>query len=407
MQLKRKIIINAVVPVPMAPFVAGVAALIWPLVASAQVQDIRVVAYNTQGDVSSPTPTGVLPDIETVLEGIGEEKYAGDGIQQLPDIIGLEETTSNSETVAPIVTALNQFDLSTYGESNVYSYSSYQATESGGSATDGNGPNALIYNQKTLNLMASVPVDPLGGTMNLGATSGEYREVMRYQFQPLADTGTQKGIFYVYVVHAKSLADGNTTVDQTDQMEEATIIRNNELTLPSNASVIYMGDWNVDGSTDPSMTVMSATGQGQAFDPLNPTWASQDWAENNAYKAILTESDDDLRYRDDLQLMTANVLNDTPGSLNYIANSDHAFGNYGVTSEGGNIDSSANIAAMDDLFGPLTASQILAAMNADEGSDHLPVVADYFIAIPEPASLGVVMFAGTLFLRPRRGDRQS
>ena len=139
---------------PLAPLtLAALTAAIWPLGAFAQTtQDIRIVTYNTQGDVSSPTPTGVLPYVATVLEGIGQQKYAGDGILQLPDIIALQEATSNSTTVVPLASDLNSY----YG-SNIFSTSTYQASTSDGN-TDGGGPNGLIYNQNRINLIASVGV---------------------------------------------------------------------------------------------------------------------------------------------------------------------------------------------------------------------------------------------------------
>ena len=110
------------------------------------------------------------------------------------DIFGLEETTSNSTTVAPIVSNLNSY----YSGAAVYAQSPYQATEAGGDLADGNGPNALVYNTSTLKLLASVGV----GTPE-GSTNGEYRQVVRYEFQPVGDTGST-GIFYVYVSHMKS-----------------------------------------------------------------------------------------------------------------------------------------------------------------------------------------------------------
>jgi autotransporter-associated beta strand protein len=335
-------------------------------------QDIRIVTYNTQGDVSSPSPSGVLPYLATVLEGIGQEKYVGDGILQLPDIIALQETTSNSTTCAPLATDLNDY----YG-SDIYTYSTVQGTQSGEN-DDGNGPNALIYDQNTINLIASVGV----GTPE-GSENGEYRQVMRYEFQPIADTGTSNGIFYVYDCHAKSLSSGSESQDQEYQEEEAAIIRNNEATLPSNAAVLYVGDWNVNASTDPSMVEMTSSGQGQAFDALNPTNASEDWAENSAYQGLMTESDTDLRYRDDIEFMTSNVLDDVAGNLDYVANSAHAFGNNGTTNEGSSVNSSSNTALNDiEGNGPLTPSEVFDAMNGSLGSDHLPVVADYSEALP-------------------------
>jgi len=49
----------------------------------------------------------------------------------------------------------------------------------------------------------------------------------------------------------------------------------------------------------------------------------------------------------------------------------------------------------------LTPSEVLAAMNNTQGSDHLPVVADYMIAVPEPSSLAIVA-VGSLLLARRR-----
>src|SRR2546422_9879842 len=82
--------------------------------------------------------------------------------------------------------------------------SAYQATESGGFTASGNGPNAVVYNTNTVQLLASVPVDPPGGTNNLGSVSGEYREVMRYEFAPAGVTPSAANEFYVYVSHYKS-----------------------------------------------------------------------------------------------------------------------------------------------------------------------------------------------------------
>ncbi len=363
-------------------FTAALAVALWPLYAQSQtLQDIRLVTFNTQGDVGISN-TSLLPNLATVLEGVGQEKYVGDNLLQLPDIIALQETTSNSTTVAPLVTDLNNF----YG-SNIFGSSTYQATQHG-SPTVGNGPNALIYNQTTLNLIASVGVGTPGG-----ASNGEFRQVVRYEFQPLVDTGTSNGVFYVYDSHYKSGSAGTSDDGSTDgalRNGEAQIIRNDEAAnLPANAAVVYVGDYNLDGSSEAMYQTLTAANspsgvnQGQAFDPLNPTDNySLNWSENSTYKGILTESDNDLRYRDDLQTMTSNVLNDAPGTLDYIANSYHAFGNNGSTAVFGNINSGSN-SALNDIIGngSLTPSQVFAAMNNSTGSDHLPVVADYSIGI--------------------------
>ena len=321
---------------------------------------IRVAAYNIEADVNGvATP---LPGLYQVLEGIGEEQVQGD-VQPL-DILSLEETTSNSETIAPIVSNLNSF----YAGLAVYAQSPYQATQYG-SNTIGNGPNGLVYNTLTLNLLASVGV----GTPE-GATNGEYRQVVRYEFQPVGDMGST-GIFYVYVSHMKS---GSTSADATDRGEEATIIRNDEASLPANASVLYMGDLNT-APPEAMFTNFTAAGQGEAYDPVNFSTSVQ----------YFSESDTDLRYRDDYQLMTANVLNDTAGSLGYVSGSLHNFGNNGTTPANGSVNSGSDTALNSDLVqdGPPNSFISASALYGDltTASDHLPVVADYAVPIGGPS----------------------
>jgi hypothetical protein len=342
--------------------------------------NVRLVTYNTQGDTGISN-NSLLPNLATVIEGIGQQQYVGDNILRLADIVALQETTSNSTTVSPLVTDLNSF----YG-SSVYSFSSYQATQSGGN-TSGNGPNALIYNQTTMNLMASVGVGTPGGSSN-----GEYRQVVRYQFQPIADKGTSAGVFYVYDSHYKSGSAGTKTGTTTDgalRNEEAQIIRNDEAAhLPASAAVIYVGDYNGDGSSETAYQTLlaanspSGVNQGQAFDPLNPTnIPNEDWG-TSPYVGWMSESVNDLRFRDDLQTMTSNVYNDAANVLGYVANSLHAFGNNGTTALKGNVNTGTNTSLNDIIgHGTLTTGQVLSAMNNTTGSDHLPVVADYSIAI--------------------------
>ena len=166
----------------------------------AQTRTLRIVTYNIEADINgaiSPLPGLIAPPDNTnnyqaggVLEGIGEELVGGDGAQPI-DILALQETTGNSVTVGPIVNALNTF----YSAPGMYTNSPYQATESNGVVTNGNGPNAIVFNTRTVQLLASAPVDPVGGTNALGASSGEYREVMRYKFAPAGVAATPSNVF--------------------------------------------------------------------------------------------------------------------------------------------------------------------------------------------------------------------
>jgi len=336
-----------------------------------------------------------------VLEGIGEEILGSDPAQPL-DVLALQETTGNTITVAPIVNGLNSF----YNAPGMYAMSSSQATESGGDVADGNGPNALVYNTKTLQLLASVPVDPTGGTSKLGSSSGEYREVMRYELAPAGMTPTATNEFYIYVSHYKS---GTSSGDLTARNGEAQIIRTNEaIDLPANARVLYVGDYNITTSGEASyQTILSNTApngihQGQGIDPLNPTnnpninWGTSTTATN--ILAMESDSATDLRYRDDLQVMTTNVYFGVAGGLALVPGTYHVFGNNGTTAYYGSVNSGSDTALNSDLEpgAPISASQLY--LDLTDASDHLPVVADYTIPItvPAPAFQSVTATGGTV-----------
>ena len=369
--------------------------------AAAQTRTLRVVTYNIEADTGGYTvarPGLIIPSgggtVQQggVLEGIGEEIVGNDPAQPL-DILALEETTTNPITVVPIVSGLNSF----YGVAGMYSNSTYQATQFGGSANNGsgNGPNAMVYNAKTLQLLASVPVDPPGGIGNLGSASGEYREVMRYEFAPAGMTPTATNEFYIYVSHYKASTGSN---NEAYRNGEARIIRNDEANnLPANARVLYVGDYNVDNSGEPMyQTILSNTApngihQGQGIDPLNPTnnpninWSTSTTDTN--ILVMLTEYGDELEYRDDLQVMTTNVYFGVVGGLALVPGTYHVFGNNGTTPYYGSVNSGSNPALNNRLVtnGPVYISAAQLYLDLTTASDHLPVVADYTIPITVPA----------------------
>src|SRR5262249_47401923 len=94
--------------VPSAPYPKFVLALPdggTPATRGGATRTIRVVTYNMNADTNGVTTP--RPGFYQVLEGIGEEVVQGN-VQPL-DILGLQETTSNSVTIAPIVTNLNNY----------------------------------------------------------------------------------------------------------------------------------------------------------------------------------------------------------------------------------------------------------------------------------------------------------
>ncbi len=374
-----------------------VAACFFALAVSAQTRTLRIVTYNIEDDINgatTPLPGLIAPPSNTsnvqaggVLEGIGEEIVGGDPAQPL-DILALQETTSNPITVAPIVSGLNSF----YGVAGMYSNSSYQATQFGGSGNNasGNGPNAMVYNAKTLQLLASVPVDPPGGTSQLGGVrsglSGEYREVMRYQFAPAGVATNASNTFYIYVSHYKS-GSSSTANNSNSRNGEAAIVRSNMVsTLPAGARILHVGDFNTGDASEPMYATLTAPGTNQLIDTLNPARSLTTNFDGSAVPAALTESATYLQYRDDYQMMTTNVYYGASGGLAFVAGTFHAFGNNGTTPYQGNINSGSNTSLNNRLAtnGPFFISAAQLYLDLTNASDHLPVVADYTVPLPAP-----------------------
>ena len=352
----------------------AVACLAFSTAHAATTENLVIGTYNIEADVNGDKTAN--PGLDSVIEAMGLQTV--DGIEAPVDILGLEETTSNATTIAPIVSDLNSY----YG-AGTYAQSTVQGTEEGGDPSEGNGPNGIIYNTTAVTLISSV-----GVTGTPSTTGGAYRQVMRYEFEPVG--GTAATAFYVYVTHSKSSASGNDSADQADRATEAALIRADEATLPANSSVIYMGDFNLDGSTETAYQTLTASGQGQAVDPLN---TANNYTENwssSTYKNIQTEADTGLAYRDDIEFMTSNVYNDTSASgLDYVSGSYRAFGNNGTTAEGKSVDLTSNT-ALQNVAGT-TAYQESILDDLTTASDHLPVLADYTIAVPEPGVLSLLV----------------
>ena len=355
--------------------------------ASAQTRIVRVVTYNLGSDVGSitgPQPGLIAPWNDTnnftaggVLQGIGEELLNGNA--QPIDVLALQETKSNAQTVTPIVDGLNIF----YGVPGMYSNSTYQATSSGSTLT-GNGPNALVYNTRTLRLLASLPVDPPGGTGSLGPSSGMSREVMQYKFAPAGVATNAANIFYVYVSHYKS---GTGAANETARLGEATIIRNHAATnIPPIARVLYVGDFNTGVAAEGMYTTLIAPGINQAVDPVNPTGNTNLTWDGNSVVDVKTFSPTGLHYRDDYQMTTTNVYYGTTGGLALVAGTYHVFGNNGTVPYLGGLTNGANTALSNKLVtnGPVFISALQTYTNLIYASDHLPVVADYTIPMPAP-----------------------
>ncbi|MGO9468335.1 MAG: endonuclease/exonuclease/phosphatase family protein [Isosphaeraceae bacterium] len=323
---------------------------------------LRIVTYNIESDIYSQ---GIVappePAFATVLEAIGAENVSGDS--QPIDILALQETSGNTLTAAPIVSALNGY----YG-AGTYAYCTFQPSTTG--QTDGNGPNALIYNTTTVTLV---------GVEGIGTPSdgGYPRQPVRYEFQPV--NGSAADDFYVYDSHYKS---GDETVDNDGarRQAEAEAIVADAATLPANARILYVGDYNCFSATDPGYATITAPGPNQGFDPINqPVF-------RNGPLQTMTETDTALEERLDFELPTNNVLTDPTGGLYLVPGSYHVFGNDGSTR-----NVSEGSTALPGLPNRTTVLEDLTL-----SSDHLPVVADYTDTVTAPVGPAI----GSLSVSP-------
>jgi hypothetical protein len=382
-------------------------------VASGQTRTLRIAAYNIESDITltnygvgfinavttntigpplpgliAPPTNGAAVQLGGSLEGIGEEVVQGNA--QPVDVVALEETTSNTNTVAPIVNGLNTF----YGVPGMYSNSPYQAVEEFDEPDNGNGPNALVYNTRTLQLLSSVPVDPTGGTNQLGPAnggdSGEYREVMRYQLAPAGIVPNTNNTFYIYVSHYKS-GTGSTPNNTNSRAGEAFIVRSNMVTtLPANARILHVGDFNTGDASESMYATLTAPGTNRLIDPLNPARSLTTNFDGSLDLSGLTEDDYYLEYRDDYQLMTTNVYYGATGGLALVPGTFHAFGNNGSVAYKGNVSSGSDT-ALNNLVtnGPVFISATQVYIDLTGAADHLPVVADYTVPLPTPTINGL------------------
>ncbi|HEY1628365.1 MAG TPA: hypothetical protein VGF52_00820 [Tepidisphaeraceae bacterium] len=319
-------------------------------------ETLRVVDYNIASAASGGAPrTG----LSTILQGIGNESVGGDA--QPIDLLALEEVQTQATTTQDVVSLLN----STYG-AGVYS----RGTLNGDST--GAGTQGIVFNTHVLSLIDEK-------TVGTATTTGQARQTLRYEFQPIGAPASSD--FYVYVSHWKAADDA---ADAARRNLEATVIRADADALGASAHIIYTGDYNVYRGSESAVQTMLAAGNGQANDPANQIGS---WHDNASFAAIdtqapavtppsaLTGGGVDDRF--DFQLVSNSVMNANSAGLSYISGTYHTFGNNGTTFNGSVTDAS-NTA----LAGLPDRSSVLEDLTSV--TDHLPVVADYSLVVPEP-----------------------
>jgi len=356
-------------------WIAIAAIVILACATSASAATLRIVSYNIddadQGNDNNITAS--YAGLPTVLQAIGQH-HIGTNAQPI-DVLGVEEL--NSTTLSNLVNALNSPSL--YG-AGTYAYDPTP------DPNDGGGPDGLIYNTKTVQVVSAVAI----GTAN---TSGAARDPMRYLLQPIGYGSNAD--FYMYVSHYKA-DSGSTNLSRRNV--EATEIRQDADALGPNAHIIYSGDFNLtSGSSEPAWTTLTASGNGQAVDPTGAAgWTTG----SNTWKYLYSESTNTLSARFDFQLVSNAVLtqpglqlaSDTsdPFTGNYPSSkypyAYEVFGNNGTTALNSATNGSGNT-SLSDLANASTVLNDMMEAPQFRGSDHLPVVADYNLVGVSPLPL--------------------
>ena len=328
---------------------------------------LRIVSYNiTAADIATPR-TG----FETLMQAMSAESY--NGHVDRVDLLAMQEVQSQATTSASLVARLNA----------IYGAGAYAHGVLDG-ATTGNGTQGVVYNTAALQLLEETIVGTVSAT-------GAPRQTLRYKFQPAG--GDASSIFYVYNSHLKAADD---SVSAARRAADVQVIRADADALGAGTSIIYVGDFNLQGSSEAAYQSYLAAGNGQAFDPINRPGS---WSGNRSFLDIFTQAPSanpptgfatgglDDRY--DFQLVTGSVM--SGGGLTYKTGSYRTFGNNGSVPLNGSLNDPTSTA----LPGLANRTQVLDLLTTV--ADHLPVVADYaFLSGGQVATPAITVSPGTL-----------
>ncbi len=198
------------------------------------------------------------------------------------------------------------------------------------------------------------------------STNGGVRQNLRYRLRPAGYDSAAD--FYLYNSHYKA-STGDDNIARRNV--EARTVRQDADALGEDVHIIYVGDFNIQSSSEPMYQTLLSAGTGQAFDPID---APGFWHNSSRFAELHTQSPADgsvaslitggVDDRFDFQIASGEFL-DGDG-LSYIPGSYHVFGNNGTHGLNNAINSPQNSAQ------PANVLNALARV-----TDHLPVVADY------------------------------
>src|SRR5262245_17456063 len=311
--------------------------------------DLRIATYNIGN--------GIRSGLDTVLHAFGDQVVNGDA--RPIDVLALQETDQGLSYVQQVAGLLN----------GIYGAGSYDLSTTVG---QGDTTQGLVYRTSTVQLVSAMAF----GTVS---PSGIARQPIRYQLRPVG-FGTSNDI-YLYNSHTKA---STGTTNETRRNVEAQAIRANADALGDGVNIIYVGDLNLYGNTEPAYLTLTGSGNGQAVDPTGTTnWVgasgaarhTQSPATTAAYPGQVTGGMDD---RFDFELVSGE-LSDGAG-VDLVGSSYRVLGNNGSVYNLA-INSGSNTWAWNAVAGStITRSTLLDALPSV--TDTAPVIADYDILRP-------------------------
>jgi len=327
--------------------------------------DIRLCTWNVlQLSSSDTTDATRVTALRTVLAQID------------PDILVIQEIQGSTASVNFLNNVLNGSGGpgGPGGDPNHYERASF--------ATLGGGLDNALYYRSALFTEIAADFD----TLNTSP-----RDTPIWRMRP-ADDPSGASDLYVYSMHLKAGSSGS---DEDDRAVQATAVRNHANNLPAGTDFVYLGDFNVNSSSEAAyVDFIGSQGDndGRAFDPIDQPGT---WSDNPSFAAIHTQSpinnspigasgaagggmDDRFDF-----ILISDSLQDGSGT-DYIANSYTTYGNDGLHYN-------------DDINDPPTIPE--GSIIADalvRSSDHLPVYLDLTEPVgPAEAQLtptGVIVF---------------
>jgi hypothetical protein len=223
------------------------------------------------------------------------------------------------------------------------------------------GAQAMFYRAGFVDEIESAHVD-------IYTQAGRYTD--RWKFQ-LVGYDSPEATFYVYSSHLKA---GDTPDDRDKRLLGVQDIRANADALGDGVHIIYAGDMNFSGSSEPAYQQFRTTGTGKAFDPLGTgTWSGPSYAIKHTQSPRSVSSGGLIGFglddRFDFLLLSDGEFNDDNG-LSLMTGTYRAFGN-----DGQHYDEAINDGDNYYYPGDVARSNALAD-DLHDATDHLPVTID-------------------------------